>query len=99
MAQLDENQHNTLAQMFDNNQSLVDLLEQLIPLAKFLIDSLWIISYVINLCLILTILHWTLGIDIDTRIQKIGVLGLRLHGIYFVMYYFVLVVKHDCGVF
>ena len=81
MAQQENNQNNTLAQMFDNNQSLVDLLEQLMPrpLAMFLDDSLRIISFVINICFILTILHWTFGIDIDTRIYKIGVLGLWMN--------------------
>ena len=78
MAQLEENQHNTLDQMLENNQSLVDLLEQLMPrpLAKFLNDSLRIISFVINICLILTILHWTFGIDIDIRIYETGVLAM-----------------------
>ena len=75
--QQEENQHNTLAQQKEN-QSFVDFLEQLMPrpLAKFLEDFLGMISYVINICFTLTILHWTSGIEIDTRIYKMGVLGL-----------------------
>ena len=81
--QLEENQHNTLAQMLNKNQSLADLLEQLMPrpLAKFLDYFLRIISFLINLCFILTILHWTFGIEIGTRIYEIGVLALWTLGI------------------
>ena len=95
MAQQENNQNNTLAQMFDNNQSLVDLLEQLMPrpLAMFLDYFLWIISYVINICLILTILHWTFGIEIGTRIYGMGVLGLWIHGILYCAIFAYVVLK------
>ena len=83
----------------EENQSFADFLEQFMPrpLAKFLDDSLRIISFVINICLILTILHWTFGIDIDTRIYKIGVLGLWTRC--FVVCYFYLLLNMICGVF
>ena len=78
--QQEENQHNTLAQQKEN-QSFVDFLEQFMPrpLAKFLDYFLRIISFLINLCFILTILHWTFGIEIGTRIYEIGVLGLWMN--------------------
>ena len=80
--QLEENQHNTLAQQ-EENQTLADILGRFMPrpLAMFLDYFLWIISYVIDLCLILTFLHWNYGIEIDTRIYGIGVLGLWMYGI------------------
>ena len=81
LAQQEENQHYTLDQMLIGNQSFADLLEQLMPrpLAKFLDYFLRIISFLINLCFILTILHWTFGIEIGTRIYEIGVLGLWMN--------------------
>ena len=72
--QLKENLKNTLAQMLNENQSFGDFLEQFMPrpLARILDNFLWIISRVIDLSLILTILHWTFGIEIDTRIYEMG---------------------------
>ena len=81
--QLKENLKNTLAQMLNENQSFGDFLEQFMPrpLARILDNFLWIISRVIDLSLILTILHWTFGIEIGTRIYEIGVLALWTLGI------------------
>ena len=83
LAQQENNQNNTLAQILNENQSFADFLEQFMPrsLAKFLKDFLRIILFVIDLCLILTFLHWNYGIEIDTRIYGIGVLGLWMYGI------------------
>ena len=92
--QLEENQHNTLAQQ-EENQTLADILGRFMPrpLAMFLDYFLWIISYVINICLILTILHWTFGIEIGTRIYGMGVLGLWIHGILYCAIFAYVVLK------
>ena len=80
--QLEENQHNTLAQQ-EKNQYFADFLEQFMPrpLARFLDDFSENITFVINLCLILTFLHWAFGIEIDTRMYETGVLSLWTHGL------------------
>ena len=86
LAQPEENQHNTMAQQKEN-QPFADFFEQFMPrpLAEFLDHFLNFIYYVINICLILTILHWVFGIEIGTRIYGIGVLALWTHGIYCVV--------------
>ena len=106
MAQIEDNQYNALAQSGDNQNkwmapqgysptALADFFGRFMPrpLAMFLDYFLWIISYVINICLILTILHWTFGIEIGTRIYGMGVLGLWIHGILYCAIFAYVVLK------